>query len=237
MSIAENLIQIREKISESLAKSEDPERSVKLVAVSKTFPPEKILEAFAAGQNIFGENYVQELSQKFNVLKDKEIEWHMIGHIQTNKVKKILEVPTFLIHTIDRIDLAVQLDKELQKLGQSRNVLVEVNTSGEVSKRGIRPEETITFLRKLQKFETLKVKGLMTIGAFTDDRMKIRDCFRKLKKTYLDVRNEAIDKIEMIELSMGMSGDFEIAIEEGATIVRIGTAIFGERMSGKISGN
>lgn len=237
MSIAENLQQIKRKISDALAKSEDPERAVKLVAVSKTFPVKKILEAFSAGQKIFGENYVQELYQKYNELKDKEIEWHMIGHIQTNKTKKILEIPTFLIHSIDRIDLAIQLDKQLQKLGQSRNVLVEVNTSGEPTKSGIHPEEAITFLRTLQNFETLKVKGLMTIGTLTNDQMETRDCFRKLRRIFLDVRNEAIDRIEMIELSMGMSNDFQIAIEEGATIVRIGTAIFGERASRKLSGN
>ncbi len=230
MSIAENLQKIKQKISEALTRSEDPERLVKLVAVSKTFSCEKILEALSAGQNIFGENYVQELSQKYNELKDERIEWHMIGHIQTNKAKKILEIPTFLIHSIDRIDLAIQLDKHLQKLGQSRDVLVEVNTSGEASKSGVHPDEVISFVRSLKNFETLRVKGLMTVGALTDNQAKTRNCFRKLRKIFLDVRNEGIDRIEMIELSMGMSSDFQIAVEEGATIVRIGTAIFGERV-------
>lgn len=234
MSIAENLQQIRRKISEALVKSENPERFVKLVAVSKTFSCDKILEALSAGQEVFGENRVQELVQKYNELKDKNIEWHMIGHIQTNKVKKLLEIPTYLIHSVDRIDLAIQLDRQLQKVGQTRDILVEVNTSGESSKSGINPDETINFLRKLRSFETLKVKGLMTIGALTDNEMKIRGCFQELKKIFLIARNEAIDKIEMNELSMGMSGDFQIAVEEGATIVRIGTAIFGERTSKKL---
>lgn len=240
MAISENVVEIKEKVSDALKRSGDPSREVKLVAVSKTFPAGKIAEAMNAGLFRFGENRVQEITSKYEALKDRKtvrvpqgkpvpVEWHFIGHLQTNKVKKLLDVPTRYIHSVDRSELAVELDRQLQKRGESRDVLVEVNTSGEESKSGVEPEGTIELVREVAKFGTLRIKGLMTIGRLTEDRVVIRECFDTLRRLFEKTRDEGIDDVEMIELSMGMSGDFEIAVEEGATIIRVGTAIFGER--------
>jgi hypothetical protein len=227
--LTENAAEIGRKVSQALARSDNPSREVKLIAVSKTFPVEKITEAMDAGLFRFGENRVQEIVLKYEQFKNKKAEWHFIGHLQTNKVKKILEVPTKYIHSVDRLEIAVELDKQLQKCREFREVLVEVNTSGETSKSGVQPEKAIELIRAVAKFETIKIKGLMTIGALTEDDNVVRRCFVKLREIFLCARDEAIDKVEMLELSMGMSGDFEIAVEEGATMIRIGTAIFGER--------
>lgn len=240
MAISENAAIIKQRISEALKRSADPSREVKLVAVSKTFPAGKISEAMAAGLFRFGENRVQEITSKYDLLKDRKIvrlpqgkgiavEWHFIGHLQTNKVKKLLDVPTRYIHSIDRAEIAVELDRQLQKRGESREVLVEVNTSGEESKSGIAPAGAVGLVREVAKLSTMKVKGLMTIGALTDDGSVVRECFVRLREIFERIRDEGIEGAEMAELSMGMSGDYEIAVEEGATIVRVGTAIFGER--------
>jgi len=227
--LLEKIAEINLRISESLARSVDPTREVKLIAVSKTFPPEKIEEAIAAGIFRFGENRVQEIIPKNERLKDAKIEWHFIGHLQTNKAKKLLEVPTKYIHSIDRLELVAELDRQLKKRGESREVLIEVNTSGEKSKSGVQLENAIELIHAVAKFETIKIKGLMTIGALSENDKVVRPCFRNLRELFVRIQDEAIDKVEMLELSMGMSGDFEIAIEEGATMIRLGTAIFGER--------
>jgi PLP dependent protein len=229
--IRDNVAEVSRRVSETLLKSGDPSREVKLIAVSKTFPVEKIFEGLNAGLFRFGENRVQEMVTKFERLKSERIEWHFIGHLQTNKVKKLLDVPTRYIHSVDRLELAVELDRQLQKRGEAREVLVEVNTSGEASKTGIEPEKAIELVRAIAMIETVKVKGLMTIGALTEDNDVIRKCFVKLRELFCQIRDEAIGSVEMQELSMGMSGDFEIAVEEGATIIRVGSAIFGERGS------
>jgi len=219
----------------ALTRSEDVSRAVKLVAVSKTFPVEKIVGAMEAGIFGFGENRVQEIVSKFEHIGSQRIEWHFIGHLQTNKVKKLLDVPTKYIHSVDRLELAIELDRQLQKRGESREVLVEVNTSGETSKSGVYPEKAIELMRGIAKFESIRVKGLMTVGApvsqieLNEDNNVVRRCFVKLREIFLRAREEAINRVDMLELSMGMSGDFETAIEEGATIIRIGSAIFGER--------
>ncbi len=183
----------------------------------------------AAGLFRFGENKVQEILRKHEELGDKKVEWHFIGNLQTNKVRKLLDVPTKYIHSVDRLELAVELDRQLQKRGESREVLLEVNTSGEPSKSGAQPESAVELMRTVAQFDTLKVKGLMTIGALSERDDEVRRCFIRLRELFVQARDEAIDKVEMLELSMGMSGDFEIAIQEGATMVRVGTAIFGER--------
>ncbi len=240
MSIAENVAEINRKVSGALQRSGDPSREVKLIAVSKTFPAERIAEAIGAGLFRFGENRVQEIVSKFDALKDRKtvnvmrgkpvpVEWHFIGHLQTNKVKKLLDVPTRFIHSVDRLELAVELDRQLQKRGESRHILVEVNTSGEESKSGVEPEKAISLVREIAAFGTLKIKGFMTIGKNISDTSLIRECFVKLRETFERTRDEGLEGVEMKELSMGMSGDFEIAVEEGATIIRIGSAIFGER--------
>lgn len=236
MGIAENAAEINRRVTQALLRSSGPAREVKLIAVSKTFPADRIAEAMNAGLFRFGENRVQEIVSKYGQLsglipsgKERKAEWHFIGHLQTNKVKKLLDVPTRYIHSVDRLELAVELDRQLQRRGESRDILVEVNTSGELSKSGVQPEKAIELICALAKFDTIRVRGLMTIGALTEDSDRIRKCFVKLGEIFHLVRDEAIDRIEMSELSMGMSGDFEIAVEEGATMVRIGTAIFGER--------
>ncbi len=212
-----------------MSRSGDPSRVVKLVAVSKTFPVEEIMDAMDAGLFRFGENRVQELDSKYDQLRDKKIEWHFIGHLQTNKVKKLLEVPTRYIHSIDRLEVAVEIDRQLQKRGESREILIEVNTSGEASKNGVQPGNAGELIRLVSKLDTIKVNGLMPIGALTEDNEVIRKCFKRLGELSAHIRDEAIHGVEMLELSMGMSGDFEIAVEEGATMIRIGSAIFGER--------
>ncbi len=240
MGIAENAADISRRVSEALQRSGDPSREVKIVAVSKTFPAARISEAMDAGLFRFGENRVQDIASKYDELRDRKtvriqraksapVEWHFIGHLQTNKIKRLLDVPTRYIHSVDRIEVAVELDRQLQKRGESRDILVEVNTSGEASKSGAVPEKALGLVREIAKFGTMRVKGLMTIGALTDDEGLVRGCFSKLRELFLNAREEGIDGVEMVELSMGMSGDYEIAVEEGATMIRIGTAIFGER--------
>ncbi len=227
-ALGENVAEINRKVSRALLRSPDPSREVKLIAVSKTLPAEKLVEAIDAGLFRFGENRVQEIIPKFEQLRDREIEWHFIGHLQANKVKKLLDVPTKYIHSVDRLEVAIELERQLQKRGESREVLVEVNTSGEASKGGVQPKEAIELVRAIGKLETINVKGLMTIGALTENDDLVRNCFVKLRELFSQIREEAVNRIEMLELSMGMSGDFEIAVEEGATMIRIGSAIFGE---------
>lgn len=232
-ALGENVAEINRKVSLALLRSPDPSREVKLIAVSKTFPAKKIVEALDAGLFRFGENRVQEIIPKFEQLRDREIEWHFIGHLQANKVKKLLDVPTKYIHSVDRLEVAIELERQLQKRGESREVLVEVNTSGEASKGGVQPKEAIELVRAIGKLETINVKGLMTIGALTENDDLVRNCFVKLRELFSQIREEGVNRIEMLELSMGMSGDFEIAVEEGATMIRIGSAIFGERNAKK----
>jgi pyridoxal phosphate enzyme (YggS family) len=224
-----NIAEVNRRVSEALSRSADPAREVKLIAVSKTFPAERIADAISAGLVRFGENRVQEIASKHALLQNKTIEWHFIGHLQSNKVKKLLDVPTKYIHSVDRFEVAVELDRQLQKRGESREILIEVNTSGETSKSGVQPEEAIELVRSISKFDTIEVKGLMTIGALTEDNEVVRKCFGRLRDLSGRIRDEAIDGVEMSELSMGMSGDFEIAVEEGTTMIRVGSALFGER--------
>ncbi len=239
-SLAENAAEINRRVSEALKRSAEPLREVKLVAVSKLFPADKIAEALDAGLFRFGENRVQEIVSKYEVLRDRKsvqiqdgtsvpVEWHFIGHLQTNKVKRLLDVPTKLIHSVDRIELAMELDRQLQRRGESRDILVEVNTSGEVSKSGVELGKAIGLVREIARLGTLRIRGLMTISALTEDRILVRRCFSGLRNIFLNIREEGINGVEMAELSMGMSGDYELAVEEGATMIRIGTAIFGER--------
>ncbi len=240
MGIAENTADITRRVSEALKRSGTPSREVKLIAVSKTFPAKRISEAMDAGLFMFGENRVQELVSKYDELKERKtvrlrqgktapIEWHFIGHLQTNKVKKLLDVPTRYIHSVDRMEVAVEIDRQLQKRGESRDILIEVNTSGEPSKSGAEPGKTAELVRQVAGFSTLKIKGLMTVGALTEDAAVTRRCFAELRRIFVTIREEAVEGVEMSELSMGMSGDFDIAVEEGATMIRVGTAIFGER--------
>ncbi len=200
---------------------------VRLVAVSKNRPSAEIVDAYLAGQAVFGENYVQELVTKLGEVKEP-VQWHVIGHLQSNKVK-YLAGQVALIHSVDRISLAQEIDRQWGKLGKSCDILVQVNISGEVTKSGTTEEGAIQLVKECSMLPNIKVKGLMTMPPFFDDPDATRPYFSELKKLSEVITDSRIAGVEMRELSMGMSGDFEAAIEEGATLVRIGTAIFGER--------
>lgn len=203
--------------------------TVRLLPVSKTVPEARIRNACAAGCTILGENKVQEAHRKWRALSDlPDLRWAIIGHLQTNKAKQVAEFASEF-QALDSLRLAAELDKRLQAAGRSLDVLVQVNTSGEDSKFGLPPDEVKAFVRQLPAFSSLRVRGLMTLALFSDDPAKVRPCFVRLRELRDRLRQEAPDGIAMEELSMGMSGDFELAIEEGSTLVRVGQAIFGAR--------
>jgi PLP dependent protein len=227
VSIAKNLAGIRGRIARAAqAAGRDPE-SVRLVAVSKTKPAQAIAEAFACGQVIFGENYVQELVAKAAQLP-QEISWHFIGHLQSNKVRQIAGLVD-LIHSVDRLALAQEIDRQWGLLGRSCDILIQVNISCEPTKSGTSSEELLDLVREAAALPNLRIKGLMTMPPFFDDPAAARPYFAALRVLAREVEKEEIPGVEMRELSMGMSGDFEAAIGEGATLVRVGSALFGER--------
>ncbi len=225
--VVENLAAVEQKITEACRRSGRNRDEVTLIAVSKTKPVGMIEEAYAAGARDFGENKPQEIRDKQPQLAE-DIRWHMIGHLQRNKIKYIID-KVCMIHSLDSIRLAQAIDEAAGKLGIVMPVLVEVNVAGEESKGGITPEETEQFVREVSVFPHIHVEGLMTIAPFTDDPEENRQYFRKLSKLCVDIKQKNIDNVSMCSLSMGMTGDYEIAIEEGATMVRVGTGIFGER--------
>ncbi len=222
-TIAERLAAVRERVAEAAARAGRSEGSVRLLAVSKTKPEALVREAYAAGQRDFGENYVQELCAKAAALADlTDLRWHLIGPLQRNKVKLVVPI-TSLVHTIDRAALAEELSKRAAGSEKTLRVLLEVNVAGEASKAGCSPEDAVTLAAAVRALPHLELAGLMTIPPDTDDRELARPYFRRLREL-----RDAIGGA-LPELSMGMSHDFEIAVEEGATIVRVGTAIFGAR--------
>lgn len=226
--IADNLATVQARIRQACVLSGRDPASVGLVAVSKLHPASVITEATASGQQIFGENYVQELVDKAGQLNDP-IEWHLIGHLQSNKVKYLPGIVS-MIHTVDRLSLAQEIDRQWRnKQDASCAVLVQVNVSGEVTKSGTTAAEAVELVRQIARLPNVTVRGLMTMPPFFDDPEAARPYFKELRLLAEQIRNEQIPGVEMAELSMGMSGDFEVAIEEGATLVRVGTAIFGER--------
>ena len=225
--IKENIDEVRKRIENSAKKVGRNPDDILLLAVSKTIDVPKIKEAVACGLNSLGENRVQEIMEKYEPMGDG-ISWHLIGHLQTNKVKYIID-KVCLIHSVESIKLATEIDKKAEKSGVIMDILVEVNMAGEESKFGIAPSECESFIRELSKFKNIRVKGLMTVAPFTENPEDNRIYFRKLKEMLVDINSKNIDNINMCELSMGMTGDYEVAIEEGATIVRVGTGIFGER--------
>lgn len=206
------------------------QRDIEVVAVSKTHPVEAILNAMECGIEHFGENYVQELKAKFEgirLLGKEQPKWHFVGHLQTNKVKYIVPFIS-LIHSVDSVHLAEEIDKQSRKVGRIVDVLIQVNTSGERSKFGCSPESLFKIIESIQYFDNIRICGLMTIGSFSNDEKIIREEFQLLRNLF-EQSKEKFPKLSLKELSMGMTNDYLIAIEEGATIVRIGTAIFGER--------
>ena len=223
--IKNNLEIINKKIKKAALRADRNPEEIKLVAVAKTATIEQIEEAIKAGVKIIGENKVQEAKEKYQIIT-ADIEWHLVGHLQTNKVKYAVEIFD-CIHSVDSIKLAEEIDKRSLQFGKTTNVLVEVNVSGEETKCGIKPEEVEPFLKELSKFSRIRVRGLMTIAPIVEDKEEVRPYFRKLRELSKEIKSKNIKNVRMDYLSMGMSEDFEIAIEEGANMVRIGRGIFG----------
>ncbi len=225
--IAENMANVRERINTACSKSDRNPENVTLITVSKTKPVELLREAYDAGSRDFGENKVQELIDKIPQLPE-DIRWHMIGHLQRNKVKYIVN-KVYLIHSVDSLRLAEEISKEAVKKQVEVNILVEVNVAQEESKFGTTTAEAIALVEEISKLPGIHVKGLMTIAPYVEDEEANRIIFRKLKELSVDIAEKNIDNISMDVLSMGMTGDYRVAVEEGATYVRVGTGIFGER--------
>ena len=224
--IKDNLENILEEIN--IAREKSPyKQDVQLIAVSKTHPEEAINEAYACGIRDFGENKVQELCSKYDNLP-KDIRWHLIGHLQTNKVKQVIG-KVYLIHSVDSLKLAEEIEKQSAKAGLVTSILIQVNVSKEESKFGIETEDAACLVKSISKMDHVKVRGLMTIAPAVDNPEEVRQFFRQLRNLSIDIDALKIDNIDMEFLSMGMSGDYKVAIDEGATMVRIGTDIFGRR--------
>lgn len=226
-SVEENIQLVREKIAEAALRSGRDPSEVRLMAVTKTVDDERIRKAIACGIDIIGENYVQEARRKIETM-GHSIEWHMIGHLQSNKAKYAVKLFD-MIHSVDRLSLARELDRRSGAAGVVTGILIEVNTSGEETKSGAVPAGTITLIREISAMEYLSVRGLMTMPAWYEDPEKARPSFIALRELRDRIAECDIPNVRMDELSMGMTDDFPVAVEEGATIVRIGRAIFGER--------
>lgn len=227
-AIAGNLATIQARIQQACKNSGREPSTVRLVAVSKLHPTGVVAEAAAAGQTIFGENYVQELCDKAGQLTHP-VNWHMIGHLQSNKVKYLPGIVS-MIHTVDRLSLAQEIDRQWRtKLSAPCDVLLQVNVSGEATKSGTTADTALELVQSIATLPNVKIRGLMTMPPFFDNPEAARPYFRELRLLADQIRNRCIPGVDMTELSMGMSGDFDVAIEEGATLVRVGTAIFGER--------
>lgn len=225
--VTENLKVVEEKIAEACRRSGRKREDVTLIAVSKTKPVSMIEEAYHAGIRVFGENKVQELTEKYDQLPS-DIHWHMIGHLQRNKVKYIIDKAK-LIHSVDSLRLMETINREAEKRQLKAKVLLEVNMAKENTKFGLMPEEVMEFIDKVPQFSNISVEGLMTIAPNTENPETNRQIFSALRKLSVDIADKNIDNIHMGVLSMGMTNDYEVAIEEGATMVRVGTGIFGKR--------
>ena len=225
--IRENLSAVEEKIANACRKAGRNRGEVTLGAVSKTKPLSDLREAYEAGAREFGENKVPELTDKIPELPS-DIRWHMIGHLQRNKVKYIVGKVS-MIHSVDSFRLAEEISREAVRKDTTVEILIEVNVAGEESKYGVSPEDAPELVEKIASLPAIKIQGLMTIAPFTENPEENRPFFRKLKQLCVDIERKNIDNVNMAVLSMGMTGDYSVAIEEGATCVRVGTGIFGER--------
>lgn len=227
--VEENLRTVKQQMELACQASGRKTEDVKLLLATKTVPLEKLQMAMQAGEVLFGENKAQELRDKFPLMQRyNRVEWHFIGHLQTNKVKDVVKYVT-LIHSVDRLKLGQALHRQLVKENKTMDILVQVNTSYEESKFGVPPEAALELVEQLSQFETLNIKGLMTIGKLNATNDETRHCFRLLKSIQAEVQERGFPRVDMDVLSMGMSGDFKVAIEEGATIIRVGTSVFGQR--------
>lgn len=225
--IKKNLEEIERRIQRAAERSGRHRSDVTLLCVTKTHPAEVLREAYDLGYREFGENKVQEMREKVPLLPG-DIRWHLIGHLQKNKVKYVCGM-VCMIHSVDSLELAEEISRRAQAIGQRMPILIEVNMAGEASKFGIRPDEAVNLVRAVAPLPGVQLRGLMTIPPRTDNPETNRPYFRGLRELAVDIDCQNIDNIQMNVLSMGMSEDYEVAIEEGATIVRVGTAIFGER--------
>jgi len=231
MTIAANIASIHERIAAAASRAGRNPEEIALMAVSKTHPPERIREAYEAGLRVFGENRIQEFASKIGALQNlPDAEWHMIGHLQTNKASKATE----LFHAVDSVDslkLAEKLDAAARQLGKKLSLLLEINVGGEAAKSGVAPDSSALdeLLIAAPRLDSLQFRGLMTVPPFTDDPQDARPYFRKLRGLRDNIAARKHPGVNLDVISMGMSHDFEVAIEEGSTCVRVGTAIFGER--------
>ncbi len=227
MSIADNIRTIRDRITSAANRAGRDPASIRLIAVTKTVDVDRIEEAVKAGALILGENRVQEAKEKIEKL-GRIATWHLIGHLQTNKAKYAVKLFD-MIHSVDNIELAKEIDKQAAKINKAQDVLIEVSIAGEAAKAGVPIGNAPGLVREAAKLKHISIKGLMTIPPFLDDPGQVRPYFKKLRELSESIVKENIPGVSMNELSMGMSSDFEVAIEEGATMVRVGTAIFGVR--------
>ena len=225
--VAENLAQVQKNINESCSKINRDPNEVTLIAVSKTQPVEMLKEAYDAGARVFGENKVQEIVDKYDQMPS-DVKWHMIGHLQRNKVKYIVD-KVAMIHSVDSLRLAETIEKEAAKKAVIVPILIEVNVAQEESKFGLKPEEVLPLIEQIADFSHIRIKGLMTIAPYVDNAEENREIFRELKKLSVDIAAKNINNVTMSVLSMGMTGDYMVAVQEGATMVRVGTGIFGAR--------
>ena len=225
--VKDNLRAVEENISAACSRGGRSRGDVKLIAVSKTKPVEMLREAYDLGCRDFGENKVQELLDKYDKMPE-DVRWHMIGHLQRNKVKYIVD-KVYMIHSVDSMRLAEEISKEAIKKKVTVSVLVEINVADEESKFGTNVDDAVSLVENISKLPNIVVKGLMTIAPYVENSEENRLYFAKLKQIYVDIIRKNIDNVCMEELSMGMTGDYDVAIEEGATYIRVGTGIFGER--------
>ena len=225
--IRERLEKVQNSISEAVKASGRDEKDVTLIAVSKTKPVEMIKEVYDAGIRDFGENKVQEIMDKYPKLPS-DIRWHLIGHLQTNKVKYIID-KVCMIHSVDSLKLAQEISRQAIKHNVTADILIEVNVAGEDTKFGVKPEDTLSLCEEISTLANVRIRGLMTVAPFVDDPEENRAVFCTLRQLFVDIDAKNIDNVCMDCLSMGMSNDYTVAIEEGATFVRVGTSIFGQR--------
>jgi len=228
MAIKNNIKSLKEEIFEICNRINRNPNDILIIAIAKTFTYGQILEAFEYGITNIGENRVQEAREKYEILRTRDIKWHLVGYLQRNKVKKALEIFD-LIHSVDSIRLAEEIDKRARDIGKRQKVLIEVNISGEASKYGLSLDSVIPLLEKIQGFPNIAVKGLMTIAPFYEDPERCRPIFRRLRELKEEIEMHGFEGVKMEYLSMGMTNDYRIAIEEGSNMVRIGRRIFGER--------
>ena len=226
-SIQEHIKEVERKIEEACARGNRNREDITLIAVSKTKPLEDLIEAYEVGCRDFGENKVQEILEKAPKMPP-DARFHMIGHLQRNKVKQVLP-HVVMIHSVDSVRLAEQIQQEAKKLGKTMNVLLEVNVAKEESKFGFYPEQVMDAVETISIFSHVRIQGLMTIAPFVEEPEENREVFQKLYQLSVDIKKKNIDNVNMCVLSMGMTGDYQVAIEEGASMIRVGTGIFGAR--------